>query len=91
MPAESDLLNDGATLSSFINAHLPQLRRLYEARTARSADATTVTEREFLALMAEVTASYTLRPVIVEIFRNVHGLERCVCAPRRAAQAPVSL
>ena len=67
-----------AELGAFVSANLPALRKLYSARTARSSDSTTISEKEFLLIMAEVTASYTLRPVMVEIFQNVYNLERCV-------------
>ena len=69
-----------AELGRFVSANLPALRKLYSFRTARSSDTTdtTISEKEYLLLMADVTASYTLRPVMVEIFQNVYNLERCV-------------
>ena len=66
-----------ASVSAFVSANLPALRKLYLAHTTRSST-TTISEKEFLLLMAQVTASYTLRPVMVEIFQNVYNLERCV-------------
>ena len=69
---------DERELTTLISSSLAGLRRLYAAHTARSADSTQITEKEYLSICHDVVLNYTLRPTVVEIYQNVYLLERCV-------------
>ena len=77
-----------APLSRLISANISGFRGLYADGTTRATGSDTLlTEAAFLRIVAEIVSVYSTRPVVVEIYRNILLLERCVpaAAPRRCA------
>lgn len=67
-----------ASLSKLISANMSGFRALFADSTVRTSSDLQLNEAAFLRIVAEIVSVYSTRPAVVEIFRNIQLLERCV-------------